>query len=548
MRLPKLLINSIWCNQRLVLIDKESLSIGRTPDNDIIFTHQCVSRSHAYIERVGDNVFLIDKKSKHGTYVNKVKISKHTLKDKDVIHLGLVRETEMVYQAELEADTHPGMHVFKTSSKIDRSDFEPRELQLLLEISKAINSTLILDDVLDLVMDAVIQLTHAQHGFLMLKNSKNELEVKVARNMRKESIIEGELQISKSIVNKVAETGEPLISGNILEDERFKSQQSVVDLNLKTVMCVPLKIISPEGSRVIGLIYVHDKSITPRFLTKILDLLDYMALHAAIAIENAKSVEETRIRERMNKELEIAYQIQTSLLPQTFPDIEGLDIFARSIPAAQVGGDLYFFLQLDESRMAVAIGDVIGKSIPAALYMSATYSILETLLAIRQDFTPKELVTTMNTLLCQKTKGSNFVTFLYGILDLKKMEFIFSNAGHNYPVLLRDGVCTEYQCSGPALGMFDEDQFDTLTIDMQKGDSLILYTDGIIEAIDTKRIMFSYQRLAETIINQGSGSSKILGSAILDSVKDYAVGTDQFDDMTVVCLRLNTDKSGIPQE
>jgi len=241
---PKVLINSNWCKQKIVPIEKEEYRIGRTPDNDIVFRHQCVSRSHAVIFKENDQLFVEDKHSKHGTFVNKVRIEKQALKNKDIIHLGLVKETEMRFFDETESDTTPGIEWYQMSSKIDRSEFQSKDLQTLLEISKAINSTLVLQDVLNLVMDAVIQLTRAQYGFLMLSDNKNELEIKIARNMKKESINEEEFKVSHSIVKKVADTGEPLISGNILQDDRFKAQQSVLELKLKTVMCVPLKIVA----------------------------------------------------------------------------------------------------------------------------------------------------------------------------------------------------------------------------------------------------------------------------------------------------------------
>ncbi|MFC1850746.1 SpoIIE family protein phosphatase [candidate division CSSED10-310 bacterium] len=542
----KIKINSNWCKQRQVHLDKDEIRIGRTPDNDIIFTHQCVSRSHASIVKENDQFFIEDKQSKHGTFVNKIRITRQIIKHNDIIHLGLVRETEMRLSHDIEPDTTPGLNSYEISSIAERSEFlykdlQYKDLQILLEISRAINSTLVLQDVLNLVMDAAVQLTKAEKGFLMLFDDEGQLEFQAARNMKQESLDERDFKISRSIVNKVAETGEALISGNILQDDRFKAQRSVLELQLKTVMCVPLKIISAVSSEVIGFIYIDNEVITPQFSKKTLDFLDYMASHAAIAIRNAKLLEETRIKERMQKELEIAYQIQTSLFPQIFPDLPGLEIYARSIPAAEVGGDFYNFIQLEPKQMGVAIGDVIGKSIPAALYMSATYSILETLLHIRKNLSPQEVIITLNSIMCQKTKGSHFVTFSYGILDLDQFTFTFSNAGHNYPVLLREGKCTELQCNGPALGMFDEDQFDSLSVSLLKGDYLIFFTDGMVEALDSNKVMYGFDRLTQTIIDfeRTSASAQDLGASILKEVQSHYKGSPQFDDMTLLCLHLN---------
>lgn len=540
MKSAKLIIRSNWCNQTNVPLKDGNIRVGRTPDNDIIFTHQCVSRSHAIIFCEDGKYFIEDQKSKHGTYVNKLKIQRQQLKGTDVIHLGLVKETEMRFVDDNEPETTPGVYLQDITASPEKTDFKNQELQMLLAISKAINSTLVLQDVLNLVMDAVIQITQAQNGFLMLFNHENDLEFKVARNMRKESLNEDEFKISRSIVNQVAQTGEALVSGNILQDDQFKSQQSILELQLKTVMCVPLKITSIEGSRIIGVIYVHNTMITPTFSRKTLDLLDYMASHAAIAIENAKLMEATREKERMQRELEIAYNIQTSLLPQEFPDIIGLDIFARSIPAAEVGGDFYNFIALGDKKIGIAIGDVIGKSIPAALYMSSTYSILETLLSVKKDLEPRDVISNINTILCQqKTKGSNFVTFMYGILDLEEMNFTFSNAGHNYPILLRKNKCFELECTGPALGMFEDDQFENYLTPIQNGDYLILYTDGIVESLNEQRTMYGCHRLTDTIIQLNQDDAQKFGEDILNDVELHVDVQPQFDDMTLLCLRIH---------
>jgi len=539
MNAARIFINSDWCSQHKVILSQHETRIGRTPDNEIVFSHQCVSRTHAIISYEDGRYFIEDKKSKHGTYVNRQKITRQQLRSGDVVHLGLVKETEMRFHDESRPDTSPGISFHDISVVSERVDFKNQELQMLLAISKALNSSLVLQDVLNLVMDAVIQVTHAEHGFLMLFNERDQLEFKVARNMNKESLDEAEFRISRSIVNQVAVSGEPFISGNILQDDQFKSQQSVLDLQLKTVMCVPLKIITQRESRVIGVIYVHHTMITPNFSPRTLDLLDYMASHAAIAIENAKLLEMTRVKERMQRELEIAYNIQTSLLPQTFPEIPGLDIFARSSPAAEVGGDFYNFVTLTEHRIGIAIGDVIGKSIPAALYMSSTYSILETLLTVTKDLPPRDVISTINNILChQRTKGSNFVTFIYGILDLAQMTFTFSNAGHNYPILVRKGSCQELLCTGTALGMFDEDLYENYQTTLEPGDAIILYTDGIVEAMDASRTMFGYDRLIETISQMRAKSAREMGLAILNKVTMHFNDQPQFDDITLLCLLL----------
>lgn len=539
MNSARLIIDSAWCKQRVVTLSKPGTRIGRTPDNDVVFTHQCVSRSHATITWQNDHFVIEDLLSKHGTFVNRQPITRHALKHRDVIHLGLVRETEMLFLFDETSETDAEGLRISTIIPEKSGDFQAHDLEMLLEISRVMNSTLVLQDVLNVVMDAAIQLTKAQHGFLMLVDENDQLQFTVARNMQKESLEHKEFKISRTIVSRVRESGEPLISSNIHEEENLKSLQSVLDLNLQAVMCVPLKLATTRGGpRVIGVIYVHNQVVSSLFSGKTLELLESLASHAAIAIENAKLHEETRVKERMQKELEIAFEIQSSLLPQTFPSVTGVQLFARTLPASRVGGDFYHVIALGDRRIGIAIGDVIGKGVPAALYMSATLSIHETVLALRKDLPPRDVMATINQLLCRKTQGSRFVTFMYGTLDLDLRKFVFSNAGHSYPLLLRRGQCTELVCNGPALGMFDEDNFESATIDLEENDTLVLFTDGVIETMNADREMFGFERFIDLVKTVPTASITQFGNRLLAGISDFRKDTPQFDDLTLLCLKL----------
>lgn len=261
-------------------LDKPAFTVGRSHDCDLVISHPSISRRHAII-RQNENVFSVeDLQSKNGSLINNRRIDGvNPMVDGDRVQFGdILFAFELGERKINEPSTEPA----------PRKEPPANRFQMLLDVSKLINSTLILSDVLENVMDSVMKLTRAQRGFLMIADEKGELQFKVARNLEESILATQQFQISISSVNRVHQSGNSFISVDIDSDSRISSQQSIVNLGLKSVMCVPLKHKAAIG----GVIYVDSHNVARGFSGEDLQMLEALADHATIAIENARLVEE----------------------------------------------------------------------------------------------------------------------------------------------------------------------------------------------------------------------------------------------------------------
>lgn len=252
--------------------------------------------------------------------------------------------------------------------------------------------------------------------------------------------------------------------------------------------------------------------------------------------------ETTAIKERIESEIQIASQIQLNMVPREFPpfpDKKGFDIFATMKPAKMVGGDLYNYFFIDDRHLCFTIGDVSGKGVPAALFMAITNTLLKAL--SQGSLSPSLIMENINRELCRENDQSMFVTLLLGILDIGTGEIQFANAGHNPPILMRDKVWPEYLKLKPgiAAGVFEEAVYQTETLTLGSNDSLLLYTDGVTEAMDVRGVLYNEQRLKELVEGVGAGNTVGLVQAIMEDLARYSTGAEQSDDITILNLRYN---------
>ena len=241
--------------------------------------------------------------------------------------------------------------------------------------------------------------------------------------------------------------------------------------------------------------------------------------------------------ERRKKELEIAQQIQESFLPHTIPLIENYDLAASSIPAQEVGGDFYDFIPISSAQTGLTIGDVSGKGIPAALFMAFSRTLLRAK-ACRNPGVGR-MIESVNNFINEEPHSNMFVTLFYSVLDSSQNKLTFVNAGHNPPLLLREknGEIIRLSTGGVVLGAMKGLKMDEKTVDLYSGDLLILYTDGVTEAINQAEDQFGEARLIEIIKHNSDLPSEDLKNLIIDQVYDFASGTPQADDITLMVLR-----------
>ncbi len=409
-------------------------------------------------------------------------------------------------------------------------------LSILLRLSQYFNSSLDLDEVLSRVMDEVIKTTRAERGFVMLRESgekSDDLVFRVARGIDQRTIDDPQFQISRSVVDRVAHEGEPLLTSNAQDDSRLSGRQSVMLLGLRSILCVPLKI----KDQITGVIYVDNRLQAGIFNQADLELLNGIAASAAIAIENARLYQVAVEKGRMERELQMAYKVQTSLLPEKMPSLPGWDIAAYWQPAREVAGDYYDFVDEPDGRQGILIADVTDKGMPAALFMAFTRSIIRA--NVKHTLSPAESIIQANRLICAESHESLFVTLVYARLDLALNRLIYVNAGHNQPLCYhaKSGEITPLETTGIPLGIDEDSKFEEKTLQLDPGDLIIFYTDGITEAINQFQEEFGSGRLEQLVMQDSEASAAQLITSLRQSVEDFTHSTDLSDDITIVVVK-----------
>jgi serine phosphatase RsbU (regulator of sigma subunit) len=335
------------------------------------------------------------------------------------------------------------------------------------------------------------------------------------------------LKLGEGVVGLVVETG----SGRIIPDVTLEPRYFKARADTRSELAAPITL----NERVIGAFNLESDQVDA-FSQSDLEVLHYFANAAAIAIEKAVLHEQLVEKKRIESQLEVARQVQASLLPDRPPEPEGFDIAAVNLPTYEVGGDYYDFIDLGEGNIGVAVADVAGKGVPAALIMATFRAALRT--QVRNDFAIAQIIRKVNYLLWESTSDSQFVTAVYGVLDTKTGRFTYTNAGHNPPMLVKlDGTLVELNRGGPALGVFDSAHYEEALVEVQIGDTLVLYTDGVIEAAADDGREFGTKRLQNTITAASDLSAFKTNRAILDATRAFS-GTDSFaDDFTIVVIK-----------
>jgi GAF domain-containing protein len=284
-------------------------------------------------------------------------------------------------------------------------------LQTLYGVSLALSSELDLQALLPEVIDQVIAVTGAERGFLMLGGGKDDLVFHVARGLDQATIESPEFEVSRGVVEKVADSGEPVRSLDAQTEGWLAERKSIHQLKLRSLMCVPLK----AKGRSIGLVYVDNRMQAGIFTPDDLALLEAVASSAAVAIENARLYSLAVQQARMERELELASELQAALIPARAPSIPGLELAGQWHAALEVAGDFYDFIPLSNGRLVVVIGDVTDKGVPAAFFMGLSRTTLRASLAA--DLSLSQAIEQANRLLCADSSGGMFVTLFAISLD-----------------------------------------------------------------------------------------------------------------------------------
>lgn len=406
-------------------------------------------------------------------------------------------------------------------------------LQTLYDVTVALSSELDLQALLPRVIDQVVRATGAERGFLMLGSSKDDLTFHVARGLDQETISSPEFEISRGVVERVAESHEPVLTVDAQTEGWLAERKSIHQLNLRSLMCVPLRA---KGDT-IGLVYVDNRMQAGIFTEEDLALLEAIASSAAVAIENARLYGVAVEQARLERELELARELQTALIPAEPVDFPGLMSAGRWSTARQVAGDFYDFIVRPDGSLAVVIGDVTDKGIPAAFFMALARTTLRASLAY--DVPLARGIANANKILCADASGGMFVTTYAIAIHPGSWHLDCVCAGHHPPLLVRQetGQCRTLPGGAMPLGIEEDQSFESATIELQAGDFILLYTDGAPDAISEEGAFFGMDRLTEVLLGSFAAGPERALAAVQNAVDGFAAGAPRFDDLTLVGLQ-----------
>jgi phosphoserine phosphatase RsbU/P len=411
----------------------------------------------------------------------------------------------------------------------------PREgrLALLYRLSQTFNSSLDLDEVLNLVMDEVVAATRAERGFLMLLEADGALGFRVARGIERQTIDAPEFQVSRSVVEGVAREGTPRLTSDAQSDNWLSRRESVIGLRLRSILCVPLQ----HKEKILGVIYVDNRLQSGIFNEDDLDFLTAIASSAATAIENARLYQLAVEKGRLERELQVAHEVQASLIPLERPQYEGWEFAARWQPARIVSGDFYDFIEIDPVQVAFLVADVADKGMPAALFMALSRSIIRA--TALSSASPAEAISRANRLISADATNGMFVTLFYAMLDITTGALTFVNAGHNPPLYYRasDASISELRASFMPLGIDETLRYSQETIHLDSGDFILLYTDGVTEALDPEQREFGRERLLQVVRQAHASSAGALLDNLEESIVKFTSSAVLWDDITLVVAK-----------
>lgn len=407
-------------------------------------------------------------------------------------------------------------------------------LSLLVRAAQTFNSSLDLSEVLNRVMDQVIAVTHAERGFLVLRQADGHVLFKAARAIDQQTIDDPAFQVSRGVVERVLDEGEPQLTSDAQSDSWLLSRESVVGLHLRSILCVPIRL----RDKAIGAIYVDNRLQAGIFNRDHLSLISAIADHAATAIENARLYEVAVEKGRLERELQVAYTVQASLLPGAEPQLPGWTFSSYWQPAREVAGDFYDFVPLGEDRLGVIVADVSDKGMPAALFMAVCRSLLRATVTTANSI--EAAARQANNLICADASNGMFVTLFYAEIQTGSGEITYVNAGHNPPLwhAAESGVLKRLTRTGPAMGVMPDYEYAVDRATLQPDDTLVIYTDGLTEAFDAGLAAFGEERLAETLRKSAPWhSAASVVTALVNALRVHVDGTPQSDDITLTVLQ-----------
>lgn len=444
---------------------------------------------------------------------------KFTAADKDVL-VGLANQMAVAID---------NTHLYREVKR------EALEKNLLYEIGIKLSSSLHLDEVLkEIVLSLKKVIDFDAGGVFLVDPKKSNIESILTEGYSTGKDAQLAVKIGQGIIGRVVTTGEPVIVGDVSQDERYVEVRAQTQSEI--VAPLILGTNGPDG-KVIGVFNLESDNLQA-FNHRHLSLIQAFASQAAISIERARLHEEILVGKKIEEQLNVAREIQRTFLPHSNPRLSGYDVSGINIPSGQVGGDYYDFIRIVDNQTGIAIGDVSGKGVPASLIMASFRASL--IAEIRNNYSIRTIASKVNNLLFESIKPGNFVTALYCVLDSRNHILTFCNCGHDLPVLLRANGKVEFlREGGPVLGVKQGAIYEERPVFLNSGEIVVFYTDGITEVFGRNGDQFGVERLIELIKENRRKPAHQIQDVIHRAVRAHAAPDHIFDDFTMIVLKRN---------
>ncbi len=531
--------------------------LGRLPECDIQIDSNMVSRKHARVYPQDGRFYIEDLNSGNGSFVNGQRIAAPTmLKTDDRIKFGPIlfryegdssgsglsktgeEDSSGITSVTFDKDDSSSTITDRVGgSPFEMLDVQPAaKLKAVLEITKSLAGTIDIDKILPKVLDTLFGIfPHADRGCVLLLDDLTKQMIPRAMKHRRADA-DDSVKLSRTILKAVIESKETILSADASSDSKFSASESISSLSIRSMICAPL--IGLNGD-VLGVINIDTQNPLAQFKNEDAQLLAAVAVPAALAYEGARLLQSYVEKQKQDNEMNIASAVQLALLPERMPEVPGYSFFAMYESAQAVGGDYYDVFSLANGKIAIAFGDVAGKGVPASLIMSRISTVVRSVVEFVDDVS--QAIEKINGHMCARAVEGRFVTFVLVILDPLKHTMSLVIAGHMSPIIRKpDGSLEEFPDAivGVPLGVVDGYPFDVVTREIGRGETVVIYTDGVSEAMNAKGDLYGTDKLRKLVSNT-PGDTQKLGTAIRADVRKHAGGHPQNDDITLMVFGRN---------
>jgi serine phosphatase RsbU (regulator of sigma subunit)/pSer/pThr/pTyr-binding forkhead associated (FHA) protein len=500
---PMVLVVVEGTDRRNIVLDHFPFTVGRRTDRDLVLTDPRVSREHAVLMRENDGIYLEDQNSRQGTFVNGDRATRQKLVRNDRLEFGVQGGSFVLFNPDRSVSSVAQQFISQYSSWKPSSgagsDIEM--LNVFLEAARKLNSTGVLAEVLQTLLEASLRLTQAERGFVFLRDPLGELQMAAGRD-KKGEVITDDSTISKSVLRDAARSASEFLVTDTSDSEKLSGRESVVAQNLKSVICIPLrktniqeKTLEDSSKTGVadlqGILYLDSHFLSGKLSSVSQDILRTIANGAATLVENAALVQAEEAARRIQQEMDIAAEIQKRLMSVTVPEVAYAKVHAVSYPCKDIGGDFFDMVHTDRG-LSLIVADVSGKGVSAAVVASTLQGMLYSHLA--ENASLPVMIGTVNQFLFEKIGGQKYATLVIARL-FPNGELELLNCGHVPPMIISGDAVTKLEDGNLPVGLIPGVKYTSARLQLKPGDRLVVVTDGVTEAEDAAGEFFGNDRL-----------------------------------------------------